>query len=117
MVLDTEWTQDCIEENHFVNRVRERVKQWRIGGYIGVTSITKLAVRSEEGKVLSYEARPLIQKRMETLSKGDSVVLLVINPNWLVSVGREKDRAERGCAAGHQRDRDFAQRNPTVAVR
>lgn len=40
LVLDTEWTQDRIEENHFVNRVRERVKQWRIGGYVGVTSTT-----------------------------------------------------------------------------
>src|SRR5579885_1542795 len=27
LVLDTEWTEDRIEENRFVNRVRERVKQ------------------------------------------------------------------------------------------
>lgn len=26
--FETEWTQDRIEENQFVNRVRERVKQW-----------------------------------------------------------------------------------------
>ena len=35
--FDTEWTQDRIEENRFVNRVRERVAQWRNGGYVGVT--------------------------------------------------------------------------------
>lgn len=42
LVLDTEWTQDRIEENKFVNRVRERVKQWRTGGYVGVTATTRL---------------------------------------------------------------------------
>lgn len=41
LVLDTEWTQDRIEENHFVNRVRERVKQWRLGGYVGTTTTTR----------------------------------------------------------------------------
>ena len=41
LVLDTEWTEDRIEENRFVNRVRERVKQWRTGGYVGVTATTR----------------------------------------------------------------------------
>src|SRR3972149_1979966 len=39
--FETEWTQDRIEENQFVNRVRERVKQWRTGGYVGVTATTR----------------------------------------------------------------------------
>jgi type III restriction enzyme len=39
--FETEWTQDRIEENKFVNRVREKVKQWRIGGYVGVTATTR----------------------------------------------------------------------------
>ncbi len=38
--FDTEWTQDRIEENKHVNRIRERVKLWRKGGYVGVTPIT-----------------------------------------------------------------------------
>lgn len=41
LVLDTEWTEDRIEENRFVNRVRERVKQWRTGGYVGITATTR----------------------------------------------------------------------------
>ena len=41
LALDTDWTQDRIEENRFVNRVRERVKQWRLGGYVGTTATTR----------------------------------------------------------------------------
>ncbi len=41
LAFDTDWTQDRIEENRFVNRVRERVKQWRSGGYVGTTTITR----------------------------------------------------------------------------
>ncbi len=38
--FDTEWTVDRIEENRFINQVRERVALWRIGGYLGVTRPT-----------------------------------------------------------------------------
>ena len=41
LVFDTEWTQDRIEENRLVNQIRERVKLWRQGGYVGVTTITR----------------------------------------------------------------------------
>jgi len=41
LAFETEWTQDRIEENRFVNQVRERVKLWRQGGYPGVTSTTR----------------------------------------------------------------------------
>ena len=30
--FETEWTQDRIEENKLINRIRERVKIWRDGG-------------------------------------------------------------------------------------
>ena len=30
--FETEWTADRLEENHFINRVRERVQAWRRGG-------------------------------------------------------------------------------------
>jgi len=39
-VLDTEWTQDRIEENKLVNDIRRRVALWRTGGYLGVTPTT-----------------------------------------------------------------------------
>src|SRR6185369_5436757 len=39
--FETEWTQDRIEENRFVNQVRERVKLWRAGGYVGITATTR----------------------------------------------------------------------------
>ena len=41
LVFDTEWTKDRIEENKFINDVRERVSRWRRGGYIGITSTTR----------------------------------------------------------------------------
>jgi len=39
--FETEWTQDRIEENRTINRVRERVEIWRRGDYVGVTPTTK----------------------------------------------------------------------------
>jgi type III restriction enzyme len=37
LALGTEWTQDRLKENKFINRVRERIKIWRAGGYVDVT--------------------------------------------------------------------------------
>ncbi len=39
--FETEWTADRIEENKFINRVRERVNTWRKGGYQGITNTTR----------------------------------------------------------------------------
>ena len=41
LAFDTEWTRDRIEENKTVNRIREKIGQWRKGGYVGVTPITR----------------------------------------------------------------------------
>ncbi len=41
MVLDTEWTEERIQENQFINQVRERVAIWRRGGHQGVTNTTR----------------------------------------------------------------------------
>ncbi|HWL93080.1 MAG TPA: restriction endonuclease subunit R, partial [Phycisphaerae bacterium] len=38
--FDTEWTQDRIEPNKLVNRIRPRIAMWRQGGYVGVTPTT-----------------------------------------------------------------------------
>jgi type III restriction enzyme len=44
--FETEWTRDRIEENRFINDVRQKVAAWRQGGYSGVTSVT--------GQLLDY---------------------------------------------------------------
>ena len=41
LAFDTEWTQDRVEENAFINRVRFRVARWRLDGYTGVTKTTR----------------------------------------------------------------------------
>jgi len=50
LAFDTEWTKDRVEENKFINRVRERVALWRQGGYAGTTRITR--------QLLEYWTRP-----------------------------------------------------------
>ena len=45
MVIDTEWTKDRIEENKFINSVREKVRIWRESGYPGVTPVTLQLLR------------------------------------------------------------------------
>ncbi len=37
LAFETEWTQDRIEDNKSVNRIRQRVAMWREGGYVGMT--------------------------------------------------------------------------------
>jgi type III restriction enzyme len=51
-LFDTEWTQDRIEENKLVNQIRDRVKTWRQGGYVGVTPTTSqlLAYWNDPGR-------------------------------------------------------------------
>lgn len=40
LVFD-EWTRDRIEENKFINEVREAVDRWRLGGYQFTTGVTR----------------------------------------------------------------------------
>jgi type III restriction enzyme len=39
--FETEWTEDRIEENKFINRIRGRLTQWRQGDYQGITKTTR----------------------------------------------------------------------------
>ena len=41
LTFETEWTEDRIEENKFINQIRSRVAIWRQGGYQGVTKTTR----------------------------------------------------------------------------
>jgi len=45
-----------------------------------------------DGKERSYEVRPLIEERLRTLSKGDSVVLLVDDEDKVTDVAFMKDK-------------------------
>jgi type III restriction enzyme len=56
LVLDTEWTQDRIEENKFINAVRNTVARWRFGGYEGVTNTTR--------QLLEYWRQPDRERRL-----------------------------------------------------
>jgi len=50
LVLDTEWTQDRIEENRMVNVIRRKVKLWREGRYTDdVTRITARLLEHWQG--------------------------------------------------------------------
>ncbi len=55
LILDTEWTEDRIEENKLVNDIRQRVAMWRKGGYVGVTPIT--------AELLEYWTNPEREKK------------------------------------------------------
>lgn len=50
MEFETEWTADRIEENKLINKIRERVAGWRLGGYVGITKTT--------AQLLEYWKRP-----------------------------------------------------------
>jgi len=58
LAFDTEWTQDRIKPNDDINRIRERVGQWRNGGYQGITKISRLLLnywqREERNKRLFF---------------------------------------------------------------
>jgi type III restriction enzyme len=54
--FDTEWTEDRLKENKFINRVRERVAMWRSGGHIGVTGTTS--------RLLEYWSNPDREKKL-----------------------------------------------------
>ncbi|MGH9439327.1 MAG: DEAD/DEAH box helicase family protein, partial [Terriglobia bacterium] len=56
LLLDTEWTQDRIEENRFINEVRRRVETWRRGGRVGVTKTTS--------RLLEYWTSPEREKKL-----------------------------------------------------
>ncbi len=56
LAFDTEWTKDRIEENKFINRIRERVSLWRKGKYEGITKTTR--------RLLEYWANPERERKL-----------------------------------------------------
>lgn len=51
-----EWTSDRVEENKFINQIRERVSLWRRGGYTGVTPTTR--------RLLEYWQHPERERKL-----------------------------------------------------
>ena len=39
--FETEWTEERIRPNEWINQVRARVDQWRQGNHLGITSTTR----------------------------------------------------------------------------
>src|SRR5271157_2477058 len=56
LVLHSEWTQDRVEENKFINEVRAKVEKWRQGGHVGVTKTT--------ARLLDYWCNPSRDKKL-----------------------------------------------------
>ena len=56
LYFDTEWTQDRIEENKFINQVPPRVKQWREAKHLGATRPT--------AQLLQYWTRPDRERKL-----------------------------------------------------
>ena len=54
--FETEWTQDRFLSSPRINRIRERVKQWRTGGYVG-------CARTSE-RLLAYWNNPEREKKL-----------------------------------------------------
>ena len=41
LVFDTEWTEDRVQDNPFINEIRGKVATWRKGGHLGITRTTR----------------------------------------------------------------------------
>lgn len=55
-LFDTEWTENRVKENDFINEVRRQVWKWRIGGYLHVSQTTR--------KLLEYWQKPGRERRL-----------------------------------------------------
>ncbi len=93
---DTEWTQERIEENKEINRIRSKVAMWRQGGYLGTTKTT--------ARLLEYWQRPDREKKLffcqiEALETAIYLteVAKKFNDAWIDNFIREKnERANPG---------------------
>jgi type III restriction enzyme len=54
--FDTQWTQDRVEDNRFINRVRDRVTEWRRTGREGITRTSR--------QLLDHWTRPERDRRL-----------------------------------------------------
>lgn len=83
-----EWTQDRVEENKFINQIRERVSLWRRGGYLYVTPTTK--------KLLEYWTNPERERKLYfcQIEALETVIYITevakkVGDNWIENKLRE----------------------------
>jgi type III restriction enzyme len=65
--LGDAWTSDRIEENKFINEIREKVGSWRKGGYRGAVNITAVSRKLLEHWQYSERERRLFFCQLEAL--------------------------------------------------
>ena len=41
LTLESEWTQDRVKENDFINHIRNQISTWRKGNYVGIINVTR----------------------------------------------------------------------------
>lgn len=97
LAFDTEWTRDRIEENRLVNRIRERVKLWRQGGYVGLTSTTRQLLDywtdpNREGKLFFCQIEAL-----KPLSTSPRWPVSTVMPGWRIPCERPTTPQTPGC--------------------
>jgi len=68
LVLDTEWTQDRVEENKLVNQIRTRVARWRLGGRPSST-VTKTTSQLLNYWTNPHREKPLFFCQIEALER------------------------------------------------
>lgn len=94
---------DRIEENRFVNRVCEQVKQWRLGGYLGVTAIAGVyrpriiladSEQLESGEGMSDEFKQIAAREIEEF-KAEYLA-------YAFPVATPKTSSTKACCAGYE---------------
>jgi len=92
LALNTGWTQDRVEENKDINRIRERVATWRQGGYVGITKTTRHLL---EYWTKTDRDRKLFFCQIEALETAIylSEVANKFNDNWIENTIREQNEA------------------------
>lgn len=56
LTLDSQWTQDRVQPNHEINRIRQAVADWRFQGRPGITAVTR--------RLLEHWTRPDRERRL-----------------------------------------------------
>lgn len=85
IALDAEWTRDRIEVSENINRIRERVSLWRLGGWRGVTPTTRRLLEYWTG---AERERPLFFCQIEALETAIYVIEVAtkVGDAWIMNL-------------------------------
>ena len=91
--FETEWTSDRLQENATINRIRERIDQWRQGGHLGVTPTTR--------RLLEYwtdpeRERPLFFCQIEALETAIYITEAAkrFGDDWIANLLRDESNRQ-----------------------